>query len=287
MTRFVNTKSIAIMLSTYNGEKYIRQLVDSILEQTCSDFTLYIRDDGSDDDTLKVISGYLNNSSIKLFPNDGNKGANMSFLYMLANISSKYYMFCDQDDIWKRDKVEITLNAMKKAEEKDLYMPIIVHTDLTLVDTNLNIIDASFWHYLHHNPELPHDFNYYCHYVDVTGCTMMFNEHTKKLCSAINEISIPKSLYYDRLISLLVSRANGCIVPVLKSTVIYRRHNDTTTNPIGSYKSIFRHPWDCFSYVKSLKKEHSFYKRLGYGGFIKFLFYRIRLVYLRRKKNNW
>lgn len=272
------------MLSTYNGSRYLDDLLKSLANQTYKNFTIYIRDDGSQDSTPKIIEDFAKNrDNVVVFPKERNLGANASFLYMLSRIDSSYYMYCDQDDVWMESKIADTFDVMLKEERTAPDAPIIVHTDLLLCDSNLKQIDKSFWHSIGHNPHLPKSFNYYCHYVDVTGCTMMFNSKSKEVCKDIYSLDLPNFLYYDRLISLLVSRAKGIIVPICKPTVFYRRHEGTKTNPFGDNRSILKHPWHVFPYLKCISKEHDFYKSIGYDNFVKFLFYRYRLTRIRKK----
>lgn len=101
-------KKIAILMSTYNGEKYLDEQLRSIERQTVSeDISLYIRDDGSSDNTISIIKRWMDKMEIKLFAGE-NLGPAMSFWSLLCNkeITADYYLFCDQDDIWDKDKVE-------------------------------------------------------------------------------------------------------------------------------------------------------------------------------------
>ena len=102
---------VAILMSTYNGERYLREQIDSLLNQTYKDWKLYIRDDKSTDGTVSIIEGY-----VRVYPDQivyksdgfGNLGAGCSFMQLLSSIDSDYYMFCDQDDVWMEDKIERT-----------------------------------------------------------------------------------------------------------------------------------------------------------------------------------
>jgi Glycosyltransferases involved in cell wall biogenesis len=153
---------LAILLATYNSEKYLKVQIDSILAQSFSDFTLYIRDDGSTDSTISIIDEYL-----KLFPNiiflkdnQKNRLSLGSFMWMLENVNADYYMFSDHDDYWLENKVELTLNKMLAVESVGSKKPVIIHTDLKVVDTNLNEIAPSFWKYSKIDPKLLVNFNF-------------------------------------------------------------------------------------------------------------------------------
>ena len=279
----LNINNIAILLSTYNGAKYISELLDSILNQTCQDFTLYIRDDGSIDETVSIIKRFANKSNkIVILSNNGqNMGSKYSFLYMLELIDSNYYMFCDQDDIWRQDKVNDSLKFIKYQEGKYHNLPIIVHTDLKLVDGSLNTLSESFWSYRKYKVSLPHTFNYICHYNDITGCTMMFNKNVKDAYIPYSNLQLPKYLYHDAFLAIVASKSGGVICPLHKSTIIYRRHSDNETNAMSQDLSILKHLSGFKNYINIQRDRHSFFKKIGYGGFLKFLWYRCLYVIRR------
>ena len=108
---------ISILLSTYNGEKYLSEQLDSILQQSYQNFIIYIRDDGSNDNTLNIIMYYVHNfpSKIKLVDDKvKHRGAKLSFIWLMSHIESDYYMFCDQDDVWLPNKIELSIDKLSK-----------------------------------------------------------------------------------------------------------------------------------------------------------------------------
>ena len=107
--------SIAVLMSTYNGHKYLDKQLNSIAEQTViNDLTLYIRDDGSNDNTIDLIEKWRDKINIVLYKEE-NAGPAISFwkLLMKSDIMADYYAFCDQDDIWDRDKLERGIEKLK------------------------------------------------------------------------------------------------------------------------------------------------------------------------------
>ena len=94
---------VAIVMSTYNGEKYLKEQIDSILSSTYQDFKIYINDDGSSDSTMSILENYKEQypDKIHLRQNESNLGVTLNFLNAISNIRSDYIMFCDQDDVWK------------------------------------------------------------------------------------------------------------------------------------------------------------------------------------------
>lgn len=123
----INLPRVAVLMSTYNGEKYIVEQIDSILEQKNVDIDLHIRDDGSSDSTIAIIKSYQNKySNIYLYTDNTNLGYGMSFMtlfYMVKknNVNYRYYAFADQDDIWLEDKIYKAIQMLKVQKEAALY----------------------------------------------------------------------------------------------------------------------------------------------------------------------
>ena len=136
-------KTTAILLATYNGEKFLREQLDSLLQQTYSDWTLYIHDDGSTDSTKEIIKEYeqkYENITMLRYPSQ--KGAKNNFMSLLERVEANYYLFCDQDDVWRKDKVEKEMARMMVLEKDFPGKPVLVFSDLYVVDINLNITYA-------------------------------------------------------------------------------------------------------------------------------------------------
>ena len=135
-------------MATYNGEKYIEEQLESLLEQTLQNFKIFIQDDCSQDKTIQIIQDYQRKYPDKIFfgINKKNTGsAKHNFFNLLLHYKDDYIMLCDQDDVWNADKIEITFNEMKRMEKlHGQQTPILVHTDLTVVDSDLKVINSSF-----------------------------------------------------------------------------------------------------------------------------------------------
>ncbi len=218
--------SLSILLATYNGEKYLKEQLDSILRQTTTNWHLYIHDDNSTDDTVHIIKEFISRYPEKMthFDDEISFGSALAnFGYLMEKVSSEHLMFCDQDDVWKRDKIEITLEQMKEAERLYHDKPILVHTDLEVVDEKLNSIDNSLMHYQNLNPAKK-SFSNLVIQNNITGCTVMINR-------ALADMALPiprEAVMHDWWIALVAS-AFGEIVFVPASTICYRQHsaNDT------------------------------------------------------------
>ncbi|ORX22216.1 glycosyl transferase family 2 [Thermoanaerobacterium sp. PSU-2] len=215
-----------IILSTYNGEKYLKEQIESILNQTYKDWRLLIRDDGSCDRTLDIIEEYIKKFNGKIyFINDSDKhlGASMSFFNLLKYSTADYIMFCDQDDVWLPNKIEITLNEMQNSEKFYPDKPVLIHSNLKVVNVGLKIIDESFWKYQKLNPNLKR-LNNLLIQNNVTGCTVMINRKLKDLLGTV----LSNAIMHDWWLALVAS-SFGVVEYIDKPLILYRQHgaNDT------------------------------------------------------------
>lgn len=221
---------IDILMATYNGETYISNQIESILNQNYSNWKLYIRDDGSKDRTNEILNEYEQKYPEKIkIVRDSKKGlgAKLNFCELLNYSTSDYCMFSDQDDIWFENKIEITLKKMKEAENKyGDKAPILVHTDLKVVDKNLNLINDSFWKYQNLKPNYK-ELNYLIVQNNITGCTMMMNRKLAKISKNIPE----NSIMHDWWIGLVASGL-GHIEYINEQTILYRQHGN---NEVGAH----------------------------------------------------
>ncbi|MGC8677702.1 MAG: glycosyltransferase family 2 protein [Hydrogenobaculum sp.] len=215
---------IDILLSTYDGEKFLRDFIKSLDMQTYKDWRLIIRDDGSIDSTKKILEEIrkANPSKFIILEDDlGNIGAYRSFFELLRKSSANYIMFADQDDVWLPQKIEKTLKKMLDLEKSfGSNVPILVHTDLQIVNENLDLIYPSFWKYRNQNPEYK-ALNYLIVQNNITGCTIMLNYALKELIRKIPE----KAIMHDWWVALVAS-AFGIIDYIPDQTVLYRQHSN-------------------------------------------------------------
>ncbi len=228
----MNNKSLAILLATYNGSEYLKQQIDSILNQDFSDFILYIRDDNSTDSTKNIIKEYVLKYPEKIIEVEDNKianGAGNNFMLLLKYVHNlkkhNLFMFCDQDDVWQRNKIELTMNEYDKVSNKN--SPILIHTDLYVADKNLNVINKSFMQYSKLRKDYV-NFNNYLIQNNVTGCTVCIN---KKLVDLIN-FDIKYIIMHDWYFALIAS-AFGQVIFINTPTVYYRQHGK---NLLGAKK---------------------------------------------------
>lgn len=229
---------IDILMATYNGERYISEQIESILNQTYKNWKLYIRDDGSKDNTKYIIKNYEKkypNKIIVIEDENNGLGAKYNFRELMKHSTNEYCMFSDQDDIWLNNKIQITLSKMIEIESQNLIdTPILIHTDLKVVDSELNIIDNSFWKYQNlYNTNIKLNNLLVQNYI--TGCTMMLNKSLLNLAK-----NMPKeSIMHDWWIGLVASTF-GIIGYVENATILYRQHgnNEVGAQKYNSLKSI-------------------------------------------------
>ena len=222
---------IDILMATYNGERYISEQIESILNQTYKNWKLYIRDDGSKDNTISIIRDFEKqypNKIILVKDKKNGLGAKCNFAELMKYSKQEYCMFSDQDDIWIDNKIEKTLEKMKQAEKKySKKTPILVHTDLKVVDVELNVINDSFWKYQNLNQNAI-QMNELLVQNNVTGCTMMLNKSLLDLSKDIPS----KCIMHDWWIALVAS-CFGKIETLNESTILYRQHGN---NEVGAHK---------------------------------------------------
>lgn len=222
-------KEVDILLATYNGEEYLKEQLDSILSQSYSNFRLLISDDASTDNTVEILKEYQEKDKrIKVFFQTENSGVIKNFEFLLEKVENEYYMFSDQDDIWKKDKIE---KSIKKIEETN---SSLVYTDLEVVDSNLNVIYKSYWKLKGIYNKIKKYNNFESLYLNnfVTGCTII----SKK--QFINEVlplpNTSKFVLHDYWIPLILSQEHK-ISYIEEPLIKYRQHKN---NKIGSKKKV-------------------------------------------------
>ena len=222
---------IDILMATYNGEHFIKGQIDSILSQTNTNWKLKIRDDGSKDNTLSILKEYQSKYPDKIEiveDNKGNVGVINNYSILLSRANADYTMFCDQDDVWLPFKIEITLKKMQVIEKLNPDKPVLVHTDMKVVDSNLNVISESFFKFQRLNPNIK-KVNSLVIQNNVTGCTSMFNKKLK------GRIKLPLSehvIMHDWYIALNAA-VFGVIEHIPQVTMLYRQHGSNSVGAKG------------------------------------------------------
>ncbi len=220
---------VSVLLASYNGEKYIREQLDSILNQTFSDLSIVISDDLSTDGTPAIIREYEEQypGRVRSLRNSERSGsAQNNFFRLLKSEADDYIMLCDQDDVWLPDKVEVTLREMKKLEaEWGEAVPLLVHGDLSVTDKEGGILHQSMAEY----QKIAVYDNRFSHYLvenNITGNTVMINRALLEFIA-----DVPKEcVMHDWWLGLLAS-CFGRISYIDHPLVLYRQHGE---NQMGS-----------------------------------------------------
>ena len=223
------TPKVLILLACYNGAVYIPEMVESLIAQDYDNIRIVASDDHSTDETWSVLEKLAHQYPEKMTcyrPQQRCGSAQKHFMHLLRNFhDAPYVMFCDQDDVWHPDKVSKTLELMQKIEEAE--KPCLVHTDLRVVDQNLQEISPSFCAHsgldgkrLALNQLLVQNV--------VTGCTMMLNRALAELaCREADEASM---MMHDWWIAMLASCC-GKVAFLEEATIDYRQHGN---NAVGA-----------------------------------------------------
>ncbi len=224
---------VDILMAVYNGERFLNEQIASIVKQSHRNIHLTIRDDASTDNTLKIIqeARQQHPDLISCIQSKQNQGLLQNFSQLMEHSQGPYVMLCDQDDVWHEDKVHLTLSKMREAERNyGKNVPLLIHTDLKVVDQSLKSIHPSFWSYCQLNPAKGLTLNRLLAQNTITGCTLMANRALIKLALPIPKECIMHDWWFG-----LVAAAFGKVAIVPEATMLYRQHggNDTGAKKYG------------------------------------------------------
>jgi len=225
---------VDILMSTYNGSLYLEEQFKSILEQSYQNWRLIVRDDGSSDNSVEIISELSRRDSRIMMLQDcpGNVGPCASFFELLHHVEAPYFMFSDQDDFWLPHKIEFTLNKLKETANGS-GIPVLVYSDLIVVDSNLNVISKSFWQHQKLKPEKYNKLRMYILQNIVTGCTVGGNKALIDKALNINIDSIKKIIMHDWWVALVASCC-GKIGVIDQPLIMYRQHSFNSLGAKGA-----------------------------------------------------
>ncbi len=239
--------TVAIVMTTYNGEKYVEEQVKSILSSSYQDFELFVFDDGSKDSTLSKLERYEKEypGQVRVIRNESNYGVTMNFIQALAKMTADYIMFSDQDDVWLPNKIGITLKRMRHMEAQlSKENPLAVFTDALVVDQNLSTINSSFFCSGHLNPRKT-DLAHLLMENKLIGCTVMVNAALRK---KLQGNRLPQHARYHDWWVALIAASFGKIGFVEESTLLYRQHGGNMVGDSG-FAAYFKNR------VSALKKQ--------------------------------
>jgi rhamnosyltransferase len=218
-------KKVLILMSTYNGEKYLKEQIDSLLRQEAVDLDILVRDDGSSDLTLNILNEYSDKGLLTWYVGENIRPAK-SFMDLIHRASNAdYYAFCDQDDVWNDDKLFI---AIKKLEElADNNKPKLYCSNYQLVDESLNILPDN-------NHVSTITFKSALVSSCATGCTIVFN---RKLLLKLQSYTPQNLVMHDDWAHKVCLALDGRVVYDDRKTLKYRQHGNNVDGGVHTITS--------------------------------------------------
>lgn len=217
-----STPDVCVLMSTYNGEKYLREQLDSILDQEGVKIKLLVRDDGSRDGTLQILEEY-NNKGLLTYYTGENLGPAHSFLQLLKDApESSYYAFSDQDDVWLKNKLISGVSQIKGFDD----IPAFYDSMTTVVDANLIPTGKKF------GSKKVYNFATQIARSNVIGCTMIMNKQLQIVIASKNPNYI---VMHDQWIASVCKGIGGIEVKDPESYILYRQH---INNEVGAKQTV-------------------------------------------------
>lgn len=214
--------NIIVLLSSYNGEKFIRNQLDSLLYQVNVAIKIFVRDDGSTDSTRDILTKWQNDNLLEWYSGD-NVGPERSFWDLICRApDSDYYAFCDQDDVWMSDKLSVATDALKPYDD----IPAMYCGAYQMTDSSLSPIYTK--------PFVPIIDIYHAVIENVaTGCTVVFN---RKLMEVIRAYNPEFCIMHDEWLYKVCVAIGGKVIYDKTPHIYYRQHNN---NVIGGINDSF------------------------------------------------
>lgn len=233
---------VVVFMSTYNGESYIKEQINSILNQTFKNIEIIIRDDGSIDGTKEILREYSKKyTNIKLIEGK-NVGVSKSFSILLKyHIEADYYAFCDQDDVWLENKIDVAINKLSMFKDR----PAFYYSEVTAVNNEMRVLFKSNYTGI---DTLGSSFSA----TPAIGCTVVFNNFLKEIIEK-NEIS-DNIIMHDLYLYRVCLAIGGTVVHDKNSYIYYRQHDN---NVVGITNSIIKKMkvYDKFSKTRRIMAE--------------------------------
>lgn len=219
---------VDILLASYNGDRYIEAQILSIISQSFKDWNLIIHDDGSSDNTIVIIKNMMRmDDRIKLIEDGVRCGtAAGNFMHLLKYSTSSYCMFCDQDDIWFDNKIEIMLTAMRKHSED---IPLVIYSNSYVWSPNLGITGKATFTY----PENMQQFLFLNS--GMQGCVSIFNKRMKEYLLDW-KYSCAMHDHLLHLFGLALGKVEYLHLPLM----LYRQHDYNVTGYTAVTKNNFK-----------------------------------------------
>lgn len=247
-----NDKSVLVLLSTYNGEKYLSEQLESLFRQQGVNLFILVRDDGSSDSTLKILNEYSSDHHNITILSEDNIGCALSFNRLMSyayTVMAKfdYYAFCDQDDVWDEDKLFRAVVNLDKYEKKSLRLYTSAYR---VVDENLNFQYNQNFSYRHSLGEA-------LMMINTMGCTQVFSKELLEQAikrSNIEESNSTDMPNHDGWMYLTAITLNSNIYHDSNPHINYRQHGN---NVVGAFQASFKNRFKRILANKNIKSQIS------------------------------
>ena len=243
-------EQVLVLMATYNGEKYIGEQLESLFSQVGAEVSLLVRDDGSTDRTQEILEQWSQTHRVSWYQG-GHLGAKYGFLELVGKAlesGANYFAFCDQDDVWDPDKLQIALSHLQTAEP---IKPALYYCGQTLVDAELKPLSV---HKLNRNRTLPARFVF----GDIAGCTGVFN---RALAQRVAAYKPEYMRMHDLWIMKVCCAVGGQVFVDPEPHIAYRQHgnnveglNNSLRSKVNRFFRYYRH--DITAHMGQLKKGY-------------------------------
>ena len=234
--------TVSVLMATYNGERYLREQIESLVAQKGVSVKILVRDDGSSDGTIIILEEYKSKGLLSWYQGD-HLNVQKGFLDLLKNSSnSDFYAFCDQDDVWDDDKLLVAVENLKIFPQNQ---PSIYYCGQRLVDQNLDLITIH---------RVSNRRNAYTNFLisNNAGCTTVFN---KMLRDYVNQSTPDFILMHDSWVFKLCLAVGGNYVADPEPHISYRQHGDNTIGLNTNFKNLV---WRVRHYIVDFKIQKPF-----------------------------
>ncbi|MBQ9558372.1 MAG: glycosyltransferase family 2 protein [Bacteroidaceae bacterium] len=273
---------VAILLTTWNSSRFLTELLDSIMAQTYQDWQLFVRDDGSTDETLTLLHDYKENRAREkmiIMPSEGNLGPKDGFMWLLEHAEADLYMFCDHDDVWLPTKIEDCVQLMMEQPDNDI-TPLLVCCNLKLVDSNLNVLADDYWTARYYRRS---DFTnkwFHLFYNNIPGCVMLINQKAKETVLPYP----PEIVMHDAWVVAALLWREGKVLWTERPGILYRQHGGNTIGA-GKMPSIFSQLLNIRKLMQKTRQQHRVAReltRMSSFSFIVMKVYYMLAIHIRR-----
>ena len=222
-----------VILAVWNGQNYLPAMLDSLLSQTTGDFNILVRDDGSTDGSLEILESYKPkfDGRLRVIAGEPTGSATANFAILMRETKADYVLFADQDDVWKPEKVELTLRSLKDAEAKyGKSTPIYFATDIEVANKDLELINPSYWKWKRLKLSRMSKLSQSLICVSIQGMASGINRALLDLANPVSAKAISHDWWTQ-----LIAAAMGKVICDPTTTALYRVHggNASIPKPVG------------------------------------------------------